>query len=163
MDRFINLPAKTEEEFKKFKQDEGWRLLQTIGLNIQFDQLCRKAEDANKEHDWQQVIDLYTKALKTYPYYDASFRIANSYNQLDQPDKALAWTSIGLQNFRYNLLYEIAAEAYCRKGDETRMLAWLEGALKSGFKTSKEDLDRTLSRYKDDSRYLSLLQKYGLK
>ncbi|MFA5386507.1 MAG: zinc-ribbon domain-containing protein [Candidatus Paceibacterota bacterium] len=163
LDKFINLPAKTEEEFKKFKQDEGWRLLQTIGLNIQFDQLCRKAEDANKNHDWREVIDLYTKALQTYPYYDAYFRIANSYNQLNQPDKALGWTYIGIQKFRYNLFYEIAAEAYCKKGDETRMLAWLEGALKSGFKTSKEGLDRTFSRYKDEPKYLSLLQKYDLK
>ncbi|MFH2068285.1 MAG: tetratricopeptide repeat protein [Candidatus Omnitrophota bacterium] len=163
LDRFINLPAKTEEEFKKFKQDEGWRLIQTIGLNIQFDQLCRKAEDANKRHEWQEVINLYGKALQTYPqYYDASFRMANSYNQLNQPDKALEWTLKGLQKFRCNLLYEIAAEAYSRKGDESRMLTWLEGAFKGGFKASKEDMDRAFSRHKDDPRYLSLLQKYKI-
>ncbi|MFA5393805.1 MAG: zinc ribbon domain-containing protein [Candidatus Ratteibacteria bacterium] len=89
LDRFINLPAKTETEFKKFKEAAAWQMMQKIGLNIPFDQICRKAEDANKNHDWQKVIDLYTEALKTYPYYDASFRIANSYNQLNQPDKAL--------------------------------------------------------------------------
>ena len=164
LDRLSGLPARTEEEFKKFKQDEGWRLIQTIGLNISFDQLCRKAEDANKRHEWQEVINLYGKALQTYPqYYDASFRIANSYNQINQPDKALEWALKGLQQFRYNTLYEIAAEAYSKKGDELRMLTWLEGALKSGFKSNREDLDRNFSQYKDDPRYLSLLQKYDLK
>ena len=142
-DELANIPAKTEEEFKKFMSSENIRIINKVGLlNFQFDQLYRKAKKANEEKKWQEVINAYGKILQLDPeYYCASYMMANAYNGLNQPDKAIEFAVKGLQKFPYNLLYAITAEAYSKKGDKNKALLWLEGAFKGGFKCAASDLN----------------------